>query len=149
MSALVGSVSALVGTRLASSIPSLERSSTRLHLAQRNPLVVCQANSDNLTEETPTGSSRRSVILVGAAAIAAATSLLNQEDAEAKRKPPPPPEEKKPEEDKNLSALDAKKLANARRKEAMKASLEAAKAKAKEAAAPVKAPTTMSIETTS
>lgn len=53
-----------------------------------------------------------------------------QPEAQAARRKPPAPEEKKVEEDKGLSAYDARLLANARRKEAMKATLEAQKAKA-------------------
>ncbi|KAL3688105.1 hypothetical protein R1sor_014414 [Riccia sorocarpa] len=150
MSALAGSVSALVGTRLVSSIPNCERPSARLHSAQRNSLIVCQANSNDLPDEKQAESKRRSLLLAAATTVLAASALLNEPDAEAKRKPPPPPEPKKQEDDRNLGALDAKKLANARRKEAMKAMLESAKAKAKqEPQESVKAPTTMAIEATS
>lgn len=50
----------------------------------------------------------------------------------ARRKPPPVEEEKKPaeQEEKYLSKSEQRAIANARRKEVMKASVEAAKAKA-------------------
>lgn len=85
-------------------------------------------------------------MLATASVAAAAVGFVNQPDAQAKRKPPPTPEEKRPEDDPNLSALDAKKLANARRKEAMRAMVEGAKAKAKEVQAVVKAPSSMNIQ---
>lgn len=67
-----------------------------------------------------------------AAASATVLGVFVQPEAQAKRKPPPQEEKKKVEpEEKNLSAYDARILANARRKEAMKATVEAAKAKAK------------------
>ena len=71
-----------------------------------------------------------------AIAAASATSLgvFVQPEAQAKRNKPPPPEETKKEEDKDLSAYDARLLANARRKEAMKAAVEAVKLKAKSVA---------------
>jgi len=67
-----------------------------------------------------------------AAACATALGVLAQpQAAEAKRNKPPPPEEKKAEaEDKSLSAYDARLLANARRKEAMKEAMDKLKAKA-------------------
>ncbi len=56
--------------------------------------------------------------------------LLGQPEAQAgKRKPPPPVE--KVEEDKGLSAYDQKILASARRKEALRLSIEGQKAKGK------------------
>lgn len=85
-------------------------------------------------------------MLATASVAAAAVGFVNQPDAQAKRKPPPTPEEKRPEDDPNLSALDAKKLANARRKEAMRAMVEGAKAKSKEVQAVVKAPSSMNIQ---
>lgn len=64
--------------------------------------------------------------------------MFVQPEAQAKRNKPPPPEEKKKEEevleDKSLSAYDARLLATAKRKEAMKAAVEAAKMKAQSVA---------------
>lgn len=71
-----------------------------------------------------------------AAASAAALGMFIQPEAQAKRKPPPQEEKKVESEEKNLSAYDARILANARRKEAMKAAVEAAKEKAKSIASP-------------
>ncbi|OAE29535.1 hypothetical protein AXG93_4486s1060 [Marchantia polymorpha subsp. ruderalis] len=145
MSALMGSVSALAGSRLCSTIPSCERSSCRPQSAHRPSLVLCQTDN-GLSKDTASESSRRSILLATASVAAAAVGFVNQPDAQAKRKPPPTPEEKRPEDDPNLSALDAKKLANARRKEAMRAMVEGAKAKAKEVQAVVKAPSSMNIQ---
>lgn len=64
--------------------------------------------------------------------------MFVQPEAQAKRNKAPAPEEKKKEEEnKDLSAYDARLLANAKRKEAMKASVEAAKMKAKSIASAV------------
>ena len=79
--------------------------------------------------------------LFAVAAAAAAAAVFVQPEAQAKRRPPPPEEKKKVElEDKNLSAYDAKILANARRKDALKATVEAAKAKAKSIAPSIASP---------
>ncbi len=60
--------------------------------------------------------------------------VLGQPEAQAGKRKPPPPEEKKVEEDKGLSAYDQKLLASARRKEALKLSIEEKKAKGKSVA---------------
>jgi hypothetical protein len=75
---------------------------------------------------------------------AAAGFVIQPESAQAasKRRAPPPTEEK-PAEEKNLSALDAKKLANIRRKEALQAQLEKTKEKAKTIREPTQAPIDM------
>jgi hypothetical protein len=62
------------------------------------------------------------VFAVAAASATVALGVLGQPEAQAKRnKPAPAEEKKKEEEDKSLGAYDARLLANARRKEAMKA----------------------------
>lgn len=77
----------------------------------------------------------RNVLLV-AVASAATCGLFAQPEAQAAARRKPAVEEKKEEkvDDKGLSAYDQRLLANARRKDAMKASVEAAKAKAKSVA---------------
>lgn len=57
--------------------------------------------------------------------------LLGQPVAQTGKCKPPPPVEKKVEEDKGLSAYDQKLLASARRKEALRLSIEGQKAKGK------------------
>jgi len=77
--------------------------------------------------------------LAVASASAAATTLVvftHPEAAQAKRNKPPPEEKKVELEDKSLSKNEQRALANARRKEAMKATVEAAKAKAKSISSP-------------
>ncbi|KAG0557774.1 hypothetical protein M758_11G152200 [Ceratodon purpureus] len=104
-------------------------------------LIICQ--QDN-TERKAADVSRR--LFAVAAASATVLGVFVQPEAQAKRKPPPQEEKKKVEpEEKNLSAFDARILANARRKEAMKATVEAAKAKAK-SIAPAIAPSIASPE---
>ena len=77
----------------------------------------------------------RNILLV-AVASAATSGLFAQPQAQAAGRRKPAVEEKKEEkvDDKGLSAYDQRLLANARRKDAMKASVEAAKAKAKSVA---------------
>lgn len=72
-------------------------------------------------------------VLGAAAASAAMFGSFAQPEAQAAGRRKPAVEEKKEEkvDDKGLSAYDQRLLANARRKEAMKATVEAVKAKAK------------------
>lgn len=93
--------------------------------ACRSSSIVCQGNSENLSVVT----SRRAFAV--AAGFATTLGVFAQpQAAEAKRNKPPPPEEKKAEvEDKSLSAYDARLLANARRKEAMKENIDKLKSK--------------------
>lgn len=71
-------------------------------------------------------------VFVVAAAIASTVGVFGQPQAAEAKRNKPAPEEKKVEtvEDKSLSAYDARLLANAKRKEAMKAALDKVKAKA-------------------
>lgn len=71
---------------------------------------------------------------VAATASGTMLGVLGQPEAQAGKRKPPPPEEKKVEEDKGLSAYDQKLLASARRKEALKLSIEEKKAKGKSVA---------------
>ncbi|KAG0607666.1 hypothetical protein M758_8G046700 [Ceratodon purpureus] len=108
-------------------------SSSTQAFATPTTLVICQ--QDN-TEHQAINVSRR--LFAVAAASATALGVFVQPEAQAKRNKPAAPEEKKKEEEnKDLSAYDARLLATAKRKEAMKASVEAAKLKAKSIATAV------------
>lgn len=98
--------------------------------------VVCQRDSSE--RKTEPGHVSRRFFAVASTAATAVGVFTQPEAAQAKRNKPLPPEEKKmPElEDKSLSKNEQRALANARRKEAMKATVEAAKAKAKSISSP-------------
>jgi len=75
--------------------------------------------------------------VASASAAAASLGVFTQPEAAQAKRNKPPPEEKKVElEDKSLGVNEQRALANARRKDAMKASVEAAKAKAKSISSP-------------
>lgn len=80
----------------------------------------------------------RSFALAGMA-VAASFGLFVEPDAYAAKRKPPPVTEAKPEDEKNLSAYDARLLASARRKEVLKANIEKTKAAASKSAGTVAA----------
>nr|ABK23095.1 unknown [Picea sitchensis] len=82
--------------------------------------VTCHMTREK-NEESTSNVNRRFFAITGAVLV---SSVLYTKDAHAgKRKPPVPEQETKPKNDPNMSALRAKELASARRKEALKASL--------------------------
>lgn len=95
------------------------------------PQLVCQLEG-NQSQAIAFDVSRR--WFVAATASGTMLGVLGQPEAQAGKRKPPPPEEKKVEEDKGLSAYDQKLLASARRKEALKLSIEEKKAKGKSVA---------------
>ncbi|CAM6091044.1 unnamed protein product [Calypogeia fissa] len=102
--------------------------------SKRVSLTVCQLDGSK-SRASSSESSRRSLMIATMVSLSGATAagFITQPDSAeaAKRKPPPPPEEKPAEDEKYLSAYDAKVLASIRRKEALKAQIETQKAKAK------------------
>ncbi|XP_024403976.1 uncharacterized protein [Physcomitrium patens] len=100
-------------------------SSNTQYFVTPTTLVVCQ--QDNKERKTADVSRR---IFAAVATSVTALGVFVQPEAQAKRNKPVEEKKKEETEDKSLSAYDARLLANAKRKEAMKAKIDAAKAAA-------------------
>ncbi|KAJ7557876.1 hypothetical protein O6H91_04G013400 [Diphasiastrum complanatum] len=106
---------------------------TSTRMQKYEPCSIVETTKLDKMNPLPRVLLRRSLVATTATALAVGVWSDHPKIANAARIKAAPAKEKRPEDDKNLSALDAKVLANFRRKEAMKGAVAALKEKAKTA----------------